>query len=260
MKTTTTLSALLITTFVWVATSCSSMYECDRIKKRHAFILMDLSDKALFKEEKSDLKENFPVFMKRTRIGDISPCERFSLSFAHLGGQATLDISTQFIEISREGLSRQEEKRQANPKDLRQLMKKKLDDYNRLTEDPVVTSSTNIANVLLKSINQADLESENVFLVMTDGVENNDQINLYRGFPDGNNYSELVDRLIETSVLEKFLEHQKQGLQAKVIMVLKNEPAGKVDRRKIKAFWISIFKELDLQYEFVDNLTNNVDI
>lgn len=260
MRISTTLFALSMVTILWLIPSCSSMIECEQIEKRHTFLLMDLSDKDLFKEIESDLTENFPGFMQSTGFGNISPCESFSLSFAHLGGQETLDISTQSIAISRKGLSREEEKRLANPKPLVQLMKNKLAEYNRLTDDPVVTSSTSIANVLLKSINQADLSSDNVFLIMTDGVENNPQINLYKDIPEEAAFSELIEKLIEPSVLEKYRKHQQQGLQAKVIMVLKNEPAGKIDRRKVKAFWISILEELKLNYQFIDNLSNQVEL
>jgi len=260
MRTSTTLFVLSIFTMLCLTSSCSSMIECDRTEKRHAFILIDLSDKDLFSEVESDLKENFPGFMQRTGLGNISPCESFALSIAHFGGQETLDISTQTIAINRRGLSREEEKRLANPKPLVQLMKNKLAEYNRLTDDPVVTSSTSIANILLKSINQADLASENVFLLMTDGVENNAQLNLYKGLPEEAEYLELIERLIEPSELEAYRQHKQQGLTAKVIMVLKSEPGGNIDRRKIKAFWISIFEGLELDYQFIDNLSNQVEL
>lgn len=198
--------------------------------------------------------------MQRTGLGNISPCKSFALSFVHLGGQETLDISTQTIAINRKGLSREEEKRLANPLPLVQLMKNKLDEYNRLTNDPVVTSSTNIANILIKSINQADLASENVFLLMTDGVENNAQLNLYKEFPKESEYSEVIEKLIEPSELEKYRQHKQQGLNVKVIMVLKSDPAGNIDRRKIKAYWISVFKGLELNYQFIDNLSNQVEL
>lgn len=260
MRISTTLFALSMVTILCLIPSCSSMIDCEQIEKRHTFILMDLSDKDLYKEIETDLTENFPSFMERTELGNISACESFALSFAHFGGQEILDISTQAIAINRKGLSREEEKRMANPKPLVQLMKKKLEEYNRLTDDPVVTSSTSIANVLLKSITQADLSSDNVFLIMTDGVENNPQLNLYKDIPEDGDYSALLDNLIEPSVLEKYRQYKQQGLQAKVIMVLKNEPVGKVDRRKIKAFWIGIFEELELNYQFIDNLSNQVEL
>ncbi|MEX0813700.1 MAG: hypothetical protein WD048_15890 [Chitinophagales bacterium] len=258
MRTSTILFLLSIATLICLLSSCSSMIECDQVEKRHAFILMDLSDKELFKEIESDLKGNFPGFMQRTSLGNISPCEQFSLSFAHFGGQETLDISTQSISITRKGLSGEEERRLANPKPLVELMREKTVEYNALTDDTVVTSSTSVANILLKAIIQADVDAENYFLILSDGVEYNEHLSLYDSIPGSEKVSTLYKEIIEPSVIGEFRQRQQQGLQAKIIMVLKSEPKGNVSRRKIKAFWISVFKELELEYQFIDNLSNKV--
>lgn len=240
--------------------ACSSLIECENIESRHAFILMDISDKKLFKEIESDLKDNFPGFMRRTGLGDISPCESFTFSFAHFGGHETLNISSKTIAIQRKGLSREEERRLANPKPLVQLMRNKIQEYDKLTDDRTMVSSTNITNVLVKTINQADLESNNIFLLFTDGVENSENLNLYKELPEEVDIKPLLRKLIEPSELAKFQLLQNQGLQANIVMVLKSEPANLVDRRAIKSFWTSVFDELGLSVQFIDNLSNQVSI
>lgn len=259
MKPTTNFLIRFSAAILLLASSCTSMIECEQIETRHAFLIMDLSDKELFIESESDIKNNFPGFIQRTGLGSISACERFSLSFAHVGAQETLKISSDSIVLSRKGLSREEEHRLTSPAPIIRLIKNTLADYSVLTEDPAVNSSTTIANVLLKAINFANVESENVFLVFTDGVEYNTYLNLYKHIPE-NGHSELIKKLIEPSVLEAFRKHQRQGLQAKVIMVLKSEPTGKVDRRSIQQFWIDLFEELDLNYQFIDNLSNKIEL
>ena len=243
-----------------LAFSCSSLVDCDEIEERHAFILMDVSDKALFNDIEHDLQSNFPGFMQRTGLGDIAPCECFTFSFAHFGGQETLKINTKSIAINRKGLSREEERRLANPAPLVHLMKTTIDEYNRLTDNSEMVSSTNIANVLIKTINQAGPSSDNLFMLFTDGVENNRNLNLYRDKPATQDISLLMDRLIEPAEMEKFRMLRSSGMQAKIVMVLKSEPNDRVDRRYIKSFWISFFEELRLPYQFVDNLSNQVEI
>lgn len=259
MKTRTLIFSLILLVGISIS-SCSSLVECDSIKERHAFILMDVSDKTLFAEIEHDLNSNFPGFMQRTGLGEISPCECFTFSFAHFGGQETLKIASKSIAINRKGLSREEERRLSNPTPLVQLMKSKLDEYNELTNDRTIVSSTNIANVLVKSINQAEPESDNIFLLFTDGVENSRNLNLYKEKPDAEDLSFLMQHVIEPTELERFQQLKDQGLKAEIIMVLKAEPKNKVDRRYVKSFWMNFFDQLELPYQFIDNLSNQVAI
>lgn len=251
------LGVLLAAVAIW---SCASLIDCEEIRERHAFILMDVSDKALFRDIENDLKSNFPGFMQRTGLGNIAPCECFTFSFAHFGGKETLKIASRSIAINRKGLSRDEERRLANPTPLVQLMRTKIDEYNKLTDDREIISNTNIANVLIKTINQAEPSADNIFLLFTDGVENSQHLNLYRDKPANHELGSLLTRMIEPAELEKFRLLRDRGLQAEIVMVLKSEPTKKVDRRYIKTFWINIFEQLQLPYQFVDNLSNQVEI
>ncbi len=251
---------LKVLTIVSILPSCTSLIKCEYIEESHSFLLLDVSDKKLFKVIENDLTDNFPDFMQRTRLGSISPCKSFTLSIANFSGYESLDISSKTIAINRKGLSREEEKRLANPKPLVKLMRDRIDDYRHLTDDPEITSSTNIANVLVKSINQANTEADNLFLLFTDGIENNVHLNLYSRIPMGKDIPQLIGKLIEATVLNKFHQLQGQGLQAKIVMVLKSDPTGKVDQRAIKSFWKEVFEELELPYQFIDNLSNHVEL
>lgn len=250
----------LITAIAFIFPSCTSLIECDNISQRQATFLMDVSDKKLFANIETDLNTNFPVFMQHSGLGNISPCQSFTLSFAQLSAKEELEIASATVAINRKGLSKKEERKQANPQPLVQLMQKKLSEYKKLTDDPQMTAGSNIANVLLKAINQSNPEAENYFFLFSDLVENNRQLNLYKGIPDKKSIPQVIEKMIEPSVLQKFWQLQKSGLQTKVIVVMKQEPSAKINERAVKDFWIEVFKELKLQAQFVDNLTNTIEL
>lgn len=254
-------------TILWLAfaiaftlSSCNSLTECDSINQRQATFLMDVSDKKLFADIENDLSTNFPVFMQKSGLGNISPCQSFMLGFAQLSAGEALNIASATISINRKGQSKKKEQEQASPAPLIQLMRQQLTDYKSLTEDPQVTAGSNICNVLLKAINEANPDAENYFFVFSDMVENNAQLNLYKAIPDKKNMQQIAEKIIEPSVLQEFHKKQKSGVHTKVIVVLKAEPNGKTNQRQIKEFWIEIFKELKLDVQFVDNLTNNIEL
>ncbi|MBK9732383.1 MAG: hypothetical protein IPO83_14095 [Chitinophagaceae bacterium] len=214
----------------------------------------------MFADIENDLTTNFPGFMQKSGLGNITPCQSFTLSFAHMSAKEDLNIASATIAINRKGQSKKEESRQANPTPLVQLMQKKISDYKQLTEDPLMTSGSNIANVLLKAIIQSNPDAENYFFLFSDMYENNLQLNLYKGVPDKKDVPKIISRMIEPSVLDKFHKLQKEGLQEKIIIVMKQEPSGRKNQRAVKDFWIAVFSELKLQTQFVDNLTNTIDL
>lgn len=251
------LSIAIMITF----SDCSSLTECDNIKQSEAIILIDVSDPLLFNEIEKDITQNFPGFMQRTRMGSINPCQRFTLSFAHLSSKDALELSSESISISRKGLSRKEEKKQANPAPLVRLLKQKIDDFRLLTNNSNMTSGSNIANVLFKTIIQTNPDANNVILLFSDMVENN-QVNFYKKIPDEKDIPLVIEKMIEPTVLQKFKSIQERGLETKIIIVLKPEPSGKTSLREIKKFWTTLFSELNLdgQVQFIDNLTNAVEL
>lgn len=249
---------VLIYLLMNILESCNSLIECDNITHRQATLLVDVSDKKLFDEIENDLTKNFPVFMQKTGLGNISPCESFTLSMVQISSDEELEVASASISISRKGQSKRKEKEESSPLLLVRLLKQKIIDYKQLVINPEVTTGTNICNVLLKSIIQTSPEAQNYFIVFSDMVENNDQLNLYRKIPDKTMIPQVLKNVIEPIVMNEFQERQRFGVQDKVIIVMKEEPNGKTNKRIVKDFWIEVFKELKLEVLFIDNLTNNL--
>lgn len=254
-------SALLIVIAITLPScSCSSLIECESISQRQLTLLIDVSDSALFNGIEKDIKTNFPVFMQKTKLGSISPCQSFTLSLAHLSSQDALELSSETIKITRKRQSVKEENKEANPAPLIQLLTEKMDAYRLLSKQPAMTTGSNIANVLVKAINQTNPDAETTILIFSDMVENNAQLNLYKKIPDKNEIPKVTEKLIEPSVMEKFKQLQQEGSQIKIVIVLKPEPGGRTNQRNIKIFWSEVFKSLKLNVQFIDNLSNQIDV
>lgn len=262
MKLQRIISALImvITITLLPSCSCSSLIECESISQRQLTMLVDVSDSILFNGIDKDIKTNFPVFMQKSKLGNISPCQSFKLSFAHLSSQDALELSSETIKITRKRQSTKEENKEANPAPLIKLLKQKMDDYHLLSKQPEMTTGSNIANVLLKAINQSNPGAENAILLFSDMVENNAQLNLYKKIPEKKDIQQVIEKLIEFSVLEKYKQLQQEGLQIKIVVVLKPEPAGRTNQRNIKIFWTEVFKALKLNVQFIDNLSNQIEV
>jgi len=252
----------LSTVIALAMTGCNSITECESIEHTEAIVLMDVSDPKLYTEIENDLTQNFPKFMQQTGLGAIKACQKFTLGFAHLSGKEALELSAASISIERRRQSKSAERSQSNPEPLVKLMQKKITDYRHLTEDPKMTAGSNIANVLFKSIIHANGESESLILLFTDGVENNTLINFYKKIPSEADVSIAIEKMIEPAVLEQFRKVQKQGLNTRIVFILKPEPSNKTSLRDIRTFWTAFFKELKLDghVQFVDNLTTPVQL
>jgi len=251
---------LLITTIEIAFSACSSLTKCDNISQKELTVLVDISDKRLFTIIENDLNTNFPAFMQKTGLGSITSCQRLTLSIGHLSGKEDLELSSESISVSRKGQSNKEEKKQASPAPLVRLLQKKVNDYRLLTEDPVMTSGSNIGNVLLKAIIHSNADAETTILLFSDMVENNRTINLYKKIPAEKDIPAVIDQLIDPDILEKFKMLQESGVVTKIIIVMKEEPSGKINQRSIKNFWSMVFKELKLDVQFIDNLSNSIEI
>lgn len=254
------LVTIVVLTATIVINSCNTGSTCENINKRSTTLLIDISDANLLTDIEGDIKTNFANFWERTQIGSIGPCQSFKLSLVELSSSEDLKIVSKSITIEHKNQSRNKNREDASPLPLFKMLRDQLDDYKQYTEDPQTTSGSSISNVLLKAINQSDPDDENFFFVFSDMVENNSQINFYKGIPDKKDVKKFVVKLIEPSVLEEYFNKRKSGLQVKVIVVLKEEPSRKTDRRLVKSFWIEVFNVLKLDVQFVDNLSNTINL
>ncbi len=238
---------------------CNALTECENVKPREAILLIDVTDKQLFDDIEADLNANLPTFMAKTGLGEIAPCESFTLTLVPISAREGLQATSETIAIKRKGQSYQAERQQANPAPLVKLLKAQLAAFKALTDDEAITSGSSIANVMVKALTHANLEAETTLIIFSDMIENNQYLNMYRNIPPAENLAEVVPQLIDPLVLEEFQVRQREGLDANIIIVCKDSPNVKVNarQREVKSFWAGLLAEMRLRnVQFMDNLTN----
>ena len=242
-------------------TSCiGSLSECANIEKKELVLLLDLTDPLLFEAIDDDIKQNFGSFMSRTGLSNISTCSEFKLGMAPITASDNLNLLSHTIGVNRKGLSRKAERDLANPSILVNFMNHHLDEYKKLSHLPETTARSVIANVIFKAIVNTDSDAESVVLIFSDLAENNGTVNFYRRIPPSAEIPGIINQMVETSVLDQLNRRQQRGLTAKIIIVLMPEPSGRPDIREIRRFWTDLFDYLKLDVQFIDNLTNTVEL
>jgi hypothetical protein len=240
-----------------LSNSCTSLTsECKHISKKEGMFAIDVSDKKLFENIRQDITDNLGNFMQKTGMGTIQECETFRLSVAPVGSREQLEIASESIGITQRNESIRDQEQQADPSPLVAMLKNHLDAYEKLANDKEVTSASTIVNTLLKAILQTDIDAESTVMLFTDGVEYNDYINMYRHIPSADEIPEVMSRVIDQEVLNKFKALQEQGLNPRVIVILKpSQSQGKMNIRSVKSYWMGLFKNLKLTNTvFADNL------
>lgn len=240
---------------------CGSVTECENISETEAIMLLDVSDPNLWLDIEIDITNNLPGFMQRIGLGSISPCQSFKLTIAHLSAKDKLELVSGSISLERKGLSKNNQKEKSNPAPLVQLIKSTIVKYKQLSQNPEMNIRSNIANTLFKAIVNTNKNSKNIFIVFSDMVENNKNVNFYKTIPTEKDISGTIEKLIDSDVLEKLKSFISQGVEIPIIVVLKQEPNGRVNIKDVKRFWNGFFNELKIQnVQFIDNLTNTVEI
>ena len=250
---------LIPVALVVILGGCNALTECESIKPREAILLIDVTDKQLFADIEADLNANLPTFMAKTGLGEISPCESFTLTLVPISAKEGLQTASETIAITRKGQSYQAERQQASPAPLVNLLKAKLADFKALTDDKGITSGSSIANVIVKALTHTNIESETTLLIFSDMIENNQYLNMYRNIPGNENLAEVVPKLIDPMVLQEFQVRQREGLDVNIIIVCKDSPNAKVNtrQREVKSFGAGLLAEMRLRnVQFMDNLTN----
>jgi len=238
---------------------CSKLTECEQIESRQAIMLIDVTDRALFDEIKSDLDSNLPVFMQKTGLAEISSCERFTISMVPITSKQGMHARSESIGITRKGQSYHAERQQADPAPLVNLIRTELTSYESMTNDQQITSGSNIANIILKALSQTDNGSHTTLIVFSDMIENNDYLNMYRYIPDSSEMQTAINNLIDPIGMDEFNKRQAQGLNSRILIVCKENPLENVDTsvRDVRAFWRRLFDALKVpNVEFLDNLSN----
>lgn len=245
--------------FLVFLAGCNAWTECESVKSREAILLIDVTDKQLFADIESDLHANLPTFMAKTGLGDISPCESFTLTLVPISAKEGLQTASETIAITRKGQSYQAERQQASPAPLVNLLRAQLTAFKALTDDKGSTSGSSIANVMVKALTHANIGSETTLIIFSDMIENNRYLNMYRNIPAHENLAEVVPKLIDPMVLQEFEVRQREGLEANIIIVCKDSANEKVNarQREVKSFWAGLLAEMRLRnVRFMDNLSN----
>jgi hypothetical protein len=248
--------AILVT--LVLTSSCGKLIECEQVSSREAIMLIDVTDPDLFREIRSDITANLPVFMQQTGLAEISPCEQFTLTLVPITASEGLLARSETIAITRKGQSYRTEQQQANPAPLVNLIRTQLTSFGDMTEDVSVTSGSNIANVILKALTHSTPGNATTLIIFSDMIENNQYLNMYRHVPDSSEMEHVIKTLIDPIVLENFKTRQSEGLETEVLIVFKENQLNKVktSTRDIRSFWSMLMGELGIQnVQFLDNLS-----
>lgn len=240
-------------TILMVVSLCCTAQD---IKNLDLFFLIDVTDRELFQIINTDIQTNLPVFFKNTKFADIHEHERFTLHVAPIAISESLELSSASICIPRKGLSYSAENQLKNPKPIVLLLKKELTDYDILSMKNYKT--TNILNIFIKAIIQADPESfDSWYFIFSDLLENNKYINLYKGIPECSEIPTIINN-VDPYLLNKLNQKIDSGFEPNIVIVLKSLPNSKVDPRTLRTFWSCFFKELGFfDVQFIDNLSNS---
>ena len=260
---TNTLYLALVLIFLLILNSCQSIGKCEEIQKGDTTILIDISDNELFQEIRSDIKTNFPEFMRMNSFEEIfiksEECKQLKLSIGALSAKDELSIAHTSVGTNKRGLSRKERRKQNSSEPIIQLVKETLDNYSEMSEDDNYNSSTNILNTILKAIVSMDVEAQNTLFVFSDMIINNKKegVNFYKSI--ANNVKPTLQKLIDPNLLQGYKNQMEEGLELKIVVVLKEEQRGKIKTKDVKAFWIAAFNTIGLNdVQFIDNLSNRV--
>lgn len=246
---------IFIVFFSFVILHCSAQ----TIHSRDLNFLIDVTDQQLFKDIQKDIQSNFGTFMQNTRFGEIKENDRLSFHIGPIGATENLELKSASISGPSNKLSGQAKRKLVNPKPLLALLNTELSEYEKLSVSQI--NETSIANVLLKSLLEANPDGENYILVFSDLVENNKYLNHYKRIPDAKEIHKIIKTTIDPYILTKLQKKLDEGLEVHIILVQKDLPNAKVDARKIKTYWQNLLSELGLtDVQFIDNLTNNIEL
>jgi|SaaInlStandDraft_3_1057020.scaffolds.fasta_scaffold20178_2 hypothetical protein len=260
MKVKIAVTRLIISSMAMIIfTSCQNLITCREINKYDMTILLDISDELLFDEINHDLVSNFQTFMAQTKFANIQECQEVKMNLGYLSGKDELNLRSVSIGINQKGLSGREKRNRSNPIPVVNLIKRTLKDYSDMSMDEEYNSSTNIVQTTLKTIVGMETDVENTLLIFSDMVINNktENVNFYRFIPT--NAGESIRKLIDITLLGELQKKLEEGLEVKVIIILKNEVGKKVKKKNVKDFWNDFFKILQLDdIQFIDNCSNHI--
>ena len=249
----------LFSLILMMSSSCSEFMNCKNMNKQEVLFLFDISDAKLYTETCSDLKDNLIKFYENAPFRKLKECESLTFTIGNLSAKDELSTTSSSISIDQKGISGNEIKKRGNPRILLKALSDRTQQYKTLSENKEYNASTNICQTLLKSIVNLGDEGNNTILIFSDMVVNNklERVSFYSKVPS--DISGTIEKLVDPLLISSVKERLDSGLDLRIIVVLKNEPQGKVKKKEIKAFWKNAFDNLGLKdVQFIDNLSNKI--
>jgi len=255
----------LIYQTIWVTilftglSSCGELTTCQELSSSETTMLLDVSDEKLFAEILNDFEQNLPHFMSKTPFAQLNECEKATLTIGNFSGKEELSKRSKTISIEQKGLSGAEKRKRGNPGGVMKMLKNSLDNYQEMSKDPSYNSATNITQTLVKAILEMNVEAENTLLLFSDMVINNktESVNFYKTIPS--ELQSTMDKLIDDVLWDRLKSKTEEGLNVKVVIVLKSEPKNKVSKKAVKSFWIKALGHIGLtDVQVIDNLSNSI--
>ena len=250
---------------IWVTilfaglSSCGDLTTCKELSSSETTMLLDVSDEKLFAEILKDFEQNLPRFMSKTPFAQLNECEKATLTIGNFSGKEELSKRSKTISIDQKGLSGAEKRKRGNPGGVMKMLKNSLDNYQEMSKDPSYNFATNITQTLVKAILEMNVEAENTLLLFSDMVINNktESVNFYKTIPS--DPQSTMDKLIDDVLWDRLKSKTEEGLNVKVVIVLKSEPKNKVSKKAVKSFWIKALSHIGLtDVQVIDNLSNSI--
>lgn len=250
------------TTLITILLLSLSLYSnAQRVKNKEFFFLIDITDKELFQDIKTDIQTNFAHFAVNVGFGEIKPLNKITFKISPINDLGVLSITTSSIGIKSTDMSGVEIKKNTNPKIITNHLNSKLTEYETLVSKNAMSQSS-IMDVTLKALIESDLNAdENMLVIFSDMIENSNIWNMYKqNVPKQTSLSSIISRLDQV-VYGKLKQKLKSGFSPCVVIVLKQKNKQSINNKSLKLFWNQFFTSIGIKkVQFIDDLSNTIEL
>ena len=248
-----TLGAILV--MALIASGCQAQKPSDtKVSETCVSYLVDITDKALFKEITDDLHTNFQTFFKNVGISKVGYNEKLTFRIAPIDDADKLSLKSASVALTDKKASKRDQAAMSDTKPLLRLVSTELARYDTVCNRQMKCSP--IINVMLKTFREMNPDAvHEMLIVCTDGVEFSNYANLYKSIPTTDEAVAKVlgkvDGILLNEAKDKIAEANPQ-----VIFDLK--PNSKANIANLKLFYTKLMNQLGVtSVSFIDNLSNN---
>ena len=232
--------------------------ECNLVTHNESTILVDVTDQKLLSQIDREI-EYFSAFAKAKKLLELEECGSSTISLAPISSNYNLSIAKASIELNTLNLTGREI---AIRRDTDTLFTKLVSKYqsikDRVTLNPDLMASTDIATVIAKSIIRLeDTNSANVF-VFSDFINYSEDFNFYKSVPNGDDAKEAFKIMIGKTLFHKMKTIIDTGVIDTIFLINLTPPKkmSKQQLQKIHTFWEKAFSDMSVELVITDSLTN----